>query len=288
MGLISEIPRHLPAFLKPVARKIYYTYIPYLYIINTRHENNLIPPKRLATLYGADEAKDFTAIGDHLLMMLAKYADVKSNSAVLDVGCGTGLMAVALTSYLKNGSYEGFDTIPAGVIWCQNNISQRFPNFHFQVADIYHESYNPRGKIQSINYRFPYDDSTFDVVILRSVFTHLRPKEVEHYLSEIARVMKNGGKCFITYHILNVETYGMMENKRSYFNFAYMVEENCFTTDVCLEPQVAYDETYLRKVYREYGLKITEPIIYGGWRRGKDATQLDFQDIVVAAKISNE
>ena len=284
MGIISEIPRYLPDFLKPMVRKFYYTYVPHLYLVNTKHKNDLIPPKRLAILYGADEAKDFTAIGDHLLTMLTKYAELKSNSAVLDVGCGTGLMAVALTSYLKNGSYEGFDTIPAGIKWCQNNISERFPNFHFQVADIYNESYNPRGKIQSINYRFPYEDSSFDVVILRSIFTHLRPKEVEHYLSQIGRVMKNGGTCFITYHILNVETDEMMKNERSYFNFGYNVEGHCFTTDLNLEPQVAYEESYIREIYQENGLKIKEPILYGGWRRGNNPSQADFQDIVVAYK----
>jgi len=284
MGLVSEIPRYLPNFLKPLARKFYYTYVPHLYLVNTRHKNNLIPPRRLAILYGADEAKDFTAIGDHLLTMLTKHADLNSNSAVLDVGCGTGLMAVALTSYLKNGSYEGFDTIPAGIKWCQNNISQRFPNFHFQVADIYNESYNPRGKIKSINYKFPYEDSSFDVVILRSIFTHLRPKEVEHYISEIARVMKNEARCFITYHILNKETEEMMKNNRSFFNFRYNVEGNCFTTDLSLEPQVAYEESYIRNIYQENGLKMNKAILYGGWRRGNNPSQTDFQDIVVAYK----
>ena len=185
MGFINEIPCYLSDFLKPIALKFYYTYVPNLYLVNTMHKNNLIPPKRLAILYGDDEAKNFTGIGDKLLTMLTKYADLDSSSAVLDVGCGTGLMAVALTSYLKNGSYEGFDIIPAGIKWCQNNISRRFPNFHFQLADIYNGSFNPGSKMKSINYRFPYENSTFDVVILRSIFTHLRPKEVEHYLSQI-------------------------------------------------------------------------------------------------------
>ena len=75
-----------------------------------------------------------------------------------------------------------------------------------------------------------------------------------------------------------------MENSRSYLYFRYKVEGHCFTTDLSLEPQVAYEESYIRKIYQENELKIKEPILYGGWRRGNDPSHADFQDIVVAYK----
>jgi len=278
MGIMNLVAKYLPNSIKPLARKIYY------YKVESADKDTLIPPKRLALLYGEDEGKDFIAVGNYILTNLRQFASIDSGDAVLDVGCGTGLLAVPLTTYLSNGSYEGFDTIPAGINWCQTHITARFPKFHFQVADIYHKSYNPSGKIQSLNYRFPFDDSRFDVVILRSIFTHFRPEEMEHYLSEISRVLKNGGRSFITYHIINPETQELMNKNRSYFNFAHKVDDNGYTTDLRSLPVFAYEESYLRKIYQDKGLKIKEPIIYGGWRIGKDLRQFDFQDVIVAVK----
>lgn len=278
MGLLEQVGKHLPDSIRPLARKFYY------YQVDVRHRNTLIPPKRLATLYGPDEGKDFAAVGNYLLTKLIKYADLKPSDTILDVGCGTGLLAAPLTSYIINGSYEGFDTISAGIKWCQKHISRRFYNFHFQVVDIHHKSYNPRGKIQASQYRFPYDDHSFDVVILRSIFTHLRRLELEHYLSEIVRVMKKNGRCFITYHLINAETRELMKNKKSYFSFEYKVEDDCYTTNSHSENELGYEESYIRKLYHENGLKIKEPILYGGWRLGTNVSQTDFQDIIVASK----
>src|SRR4026207_511670 len=106
MGLVDVVAKYLPDSIKPLARKIYY------YQIELGHKDSLKPPKRLATLYGEDEGKDFTAVGNYLLKELIKYAYLEPGDDVLDVGCGTGLLAVPLTSFLSNGSYEGFDTIP--------------------------------------------------------------------------------------------------------------------------------------------------------------------------------
>lgn len=79
------------------------------------------------------------------------------------------------------------------------NITPKYPNFNFQLADIYNKMYNPQGKYKASDYKFPYANETFDFVFLTSVFTHLLPQDMERYLSEIARVLKKNGRCFITF-----------------------------------------------------------------------------------------
>ena len=50
---------------------------------------------------------------------------------------------------------------------------------------------------------FPCADNSFDLVFLTSVFTHMFAGDVENYLSEISRVLKPGGKCLITWFLLD-------------------------------------------------------------------------------------
>ena len=59
--------------------------------------------------------------------------------------------------------------------------------FRFHRADVASEAYNPEGAAPSSTYRFPFRDWSFDFIFLSSVFTHMLPDAVEHYLHEIAR-----------------------------------------------------------------------------------------------------
>ena len=52
-----------------------------------------------------------------------------------------------------------------------------------------------RAETKASEYTFPYEDGEFDVVVLTSVFTHMLPDDVAHYLDEIARVLKPGGRA---------------------------------------------------------------------------------------------
>jgi len=138
------------------------------------------------------------------------------------VGCGVGRMAVPLTGYLSpKGSYEGFDIVPAAIAWCVRSITRRFPRFHFQVADLYNKTYNPAGRYRAEDYPFPYADGSFDFVILTSVFTHLLPEDLDHYLDEIGRVCAPGARVFATFFLLNPESEAAIAQGRSQHTFAH-------------------------------------------------------------------
>ena len=203
-------------------------------------------------------------------------------------------MAIPLTTYLdgvQGGSYDGFDIVPHGIKFCQRRITPKFPHFHFQQADIYNRFYNPKGRYKASEYRFPFNDNVFDMVYLTSVFTHMFTQDVKHYMSEICRVLKPGGKSFITYCLLNDETKNLMMSKVSHFNFCYQIDERSYTANPNVpERVVAYDDAYILELYRMYCLDLCE-LHYGCWRVYKSSDHTlsenywDYQDLVVAVKV---
>lgn len=48
-----------------------------------------------------------------------------------------------------------------------------------------------------------FSDGSFDFILLKSVFTHLRPKEMENYIREVARLLAPSGTCLATFFLLN-------------------------------------------------------------------------------------
>ena len=148
--------------------------------------------------------RDFRAAGDEFRELLVSLGGLRPDDDVLDVGSGVGRIAVGLTDWLR-GRYEGIDVVRRGVEWCQQAITPRYPNFHFQVADLYNRHYNPVGRVPASDYRFPFEDQSFDFVVLTSVFTHLLPADRDNYISEIARVLRPKGRCFATFFLLNEE-----------------------------------------------------------------------------------
>jgi SAM-dependent methyltransferase len=248
-----------------------------------------IPPLRLRAYVGGG---DFIDVGDVLLGQLIALGGIKAYEAVLDVGCGIGRVAVPLAKYLDHtGKYDGFDIVKQGIDWCNDNISKKHPNFRFQWAGIYNKTYNTAGKMLAREFTFPYPDGSFDLVFLTSVFTHMLPEDVEHYLGEIRRVLKPGGRCFITYFLLDNEVYDLIERGKSAFNFQY--GDGVYRHDDVnvAESAIAYEEGYVRDLYTKIGLQITGPVYRGSWcgresfleYAGKDVVT-SYQDIVIAIK----
>ena len=210
---------------------------------------------------------------------------LKKTDSVLDIGCGVGLIAIPILNYLTSGKYEGLDIIKESVNWCSKNIKPTFTNANFTHSNIFNTSYNPKGNFKAEEYKFPYDSESFDFILLKSVFTHMRPKEVKRYISEISRILKSGGKCVCTYFLLDSESRKLISMGKSNLNFVYKFE-TCLTTNPKIpEDAIAYDITEIKKYYRNYGLFIEE-IYFGGWcSRTKIAQTITSQDIVIAKKL---
>jgi SAM-dependent methyltransferase len=101
------------------------------------------------------------------------------DSRVLDVGCGTGQMAMALEDYLSDrGAYYGTDIGREAIDYCRRHF--RRPNFVFDVGDMTRLPFSPSA-------------APFDLAIFFSVFTHTFVDESVLLLAETARLLGHKG-----------------------------------------------------------------------------------------------
>ncbi len=208
---------------------------------------------------------------------------VRPSDHILDIGCGCGQMAVQSLRYLtRKGSYTGVDINQEEINWCKKNIEPIRENFQFSLLDIFNKIYNPQGRHNASSFKFPYKNSTFDFIILISVFTHMTPKGMENYVSEISRLLKKGGRCFITFFLLNPDAIRHMDKKLNTIEFPNDYGQYRLLDESTPEVAIAYKEQYIRKIFLKHGLTIKEPIHFGSWCGRR--RYWDYQDLVIITK----
>lgn len=239
------------------------------------------PPLHLRRYVGA--ARTFESSGAEFMAYLRLLADLQPGERVLDIGCGCGLMALFLRDYLQpNGQYLGVDVYKPAVRWCERHLSVRSPNFRFIHADIRNQAYNASGSVSATDYTLPLGDKSFDVVLLKSVFTHLQPAETTNYLKEIERVLAPGGRCLATFFLLNPTQEELDLQGRSSLRLNFGPGAWRYVHRDCPESAIAYEESYLLGELARHGLRLRRPISHGYWSGREDG--LSYQDILIIEK----
>jgi SAM-dependent methyltransferase len=107
--------------------------------------------------------------------MLVSFAQVRPGQAVLDVACGTGVVAV--TAARAGARVQGLDLSPALLVDARRNAELAQTAIEFREGDVE---------------ALPYADATFDMVL--SQFGHMFAPRPALAVAEMLRVLKPGGR----------------------------------------------------------------------------------------------
>ena len=123
-------------------------------------------------LLGADKAK----------RPLIEQAAIKSGFRVLDIGCGTGSMAVAIKRMHPDAEIVGIDPDPSALSVSRRKARRAGLSIEFDRGFADH---------------MPYADASFDRVFSSFMFHHLAADEKSATLTEIRRVLKPNGSLHL-------------------------------------------------------------------------------------------
>jgi SAM-dependent methyltransferase len=194
-------------------------------------------------------------------------------------------MAIPWTASLDaDGSYDGFDIMPAGVEGCRSAITPRHGRFRFHRADIRNSFNNPGGSIEPADYRFEFPDATFDPVFSTSVLTSLPPTGIDRYVSETARVLRPGGACLHTFFLLDDASLAGICRGGSALDFRFEMDGFRTTNERYPEAAVAVPQATIDRACAGAGLAITT-VIHGAWSGRPGGTGA--KDFIVAGKVAS-
>lgn len=112
--------------------------------------------------------------------LLSRWSELKMKR-FLDLGCGLGRHTVLFAQSGFNVSCFDIseDAIDRTKKWCEKeNLS-----CDFEVGDMI---------------KLPYKDNTFDCILCRNVISHTDTEGMKTIVSEIKRVLKKDGECYLT------------------------------------------------------------------------------------------
>jgi ubiquinone/menaquinone biosynthesis C-methylase UbiE len=125
----------------------------------------------------------FRGQGRALRQRALSVADLHAGDVVLDVGCGTGTLALEAEHKVgSTGRVCGIDPSAEQISRARAKAARRRAMVEFQA-----------GVIE----RLPFPNATFDVVLSTLMMHHLPAPTKQDGLAEIVRVLKSGGRLVI-------------------------------------------------------------------------------------------
>ena len=113
---------------------------------------------------------------------LVELAAPRSGERVLDVGCGTGTLALELAARCPGAAVSGVDADEAMLARARDKAAGRGISLDLRAA---------------MAQDLPFPDATFDLVVSSLFFHHLRRDDTVAVMTELLRVMRPGARLAI-------------------------------------------------------------------------------------------
>jgi ubiquinone/menaquinone biosynthesis C-methylase UbiE len=110
---------------------------------------------------------------------LVDQAKIQPRLSILDVGCGTGTLAVSIKTHYPTIDVVGLDPDPNALAIAQRKAARARVAVRFE-----------RGFAEAL----PFADATFDRVFSSMMFHHLKKDDRPRMLADVRRVLKPGGR----------------------------------------------------------------------------------------------
>jgi ubiquinone/menaquinone biosynthesis C-methylase UbiE len=147
------------------------------------HESDFIPALRYDRLTPLFDFVAAVAVRDHAIKRrVLACAAIASGEQVLDVGCGTGTLAVAAARAAPGVSVTGLDADPSILARARKKASGAKLEIAFD---------------QGMSTALPYADSSFDLVLSTLFFHHLPDDAKRQTAGELLRVLRPGGRFVV-------------------------------------------------------------------------------------------
>ncbi len=183
-------------------------------------------------------------------------------SRIVDIGSGCGKSAVSLRDFEYMGEcfcghYYGFDVDAGMVQWCRQNFDPQ--HFSFQRVGSYSAVYNPAPPTTERPVLESCEDSSIDLVMSQSLFSHVLEQEVRGYVKESHRVLRPGGIMAMTFFCM--DDLRRLKLLGGRWTFSLRRDAAYIENERYPEAAVAYDKGWMEEVCREAGFSKVEMIL---------------------------
>jgi len=134
----------------------------------------------LTPLY--DRVVRYTTREHRFKSMLLDAASINNGESVLDIGCGTGTLLMAIADRAPAARLTGLDADPNILTIADRKLRAKRINSEL---------------VEGRSTDTPFADATFDHIVSTLFFHHLDPADKQATISEIHRVLRPGGSVYV-------------------------------------------------------------------------------------------